>query len=557
MPSPLSTNRASARGIRTSRANPCRFALAPILVLLIGAGISFWKVNERWQQLLQAQRSRHSSQAFLSQAEEALAAEKEQIQAYKEELEKLQSEAERKRKEVGSSQHEIDRYKDDCSRRRHELKEQYDREIDDVTWEARSQAFQRMQTLKEMEERSSEQRNASLFNLRQDYKQSKSALDRVESKLAHVEMDRVLFRMLGNTSESYVKAYYDRLRRGQYSDTFTVTLDYLSKMQAMAYMHAGLWYVDSEGERVSLGSVPAGLMDVLPKADYLGVHYPRGGLWRSCAVVGNSGLLLKYRQGRAIDAHDAVFRFNDAPTKGFEDHVGRRTTLRIVEDAYHMAARAQPSKQTVLQIIKSQEVLHQFMDYKLQPSSMNLYMMAPDLELHVSRYTLRATPVEFIGVALAMQKCRRVTVYGIANNYRGNVQFRYFSKDNPGGVMRSAVGSHHDPDANTMGLFSELSQRSGGSVQLSVPCVSMYHCFNHCRNCTQTFLSPGGACECDRPLPVPKPGYCTDAPPRGTLANCFRKCPGGERKCPGGSAQGNCDQLRVPIDTTELECGDE
>eukprot|EP00854_Cymbomonas_tetramitiformis_P013814 gene13814-16324_t len=194
MPSPLSTNRASARGIRTSRANPCRFALAPILVLLIGAGISFWKVNERWQQLLQAQRSRHSSQA------------------YKEELEKLQSEAERKRKEVGSSQHEIDRYKDDCSRRRHELKEQYDREIDDVTWEARSQAFQRMQTLKEMEERSSEQRNASLFNLRQDYKQSKSALDRVESKLAHVEMDRVLFRMLGNTSESYVKAYYDRLR---------------------------------------------------------------------------------------------------------------------------------------------------------------------------------------------------------------------------------------------------------------------------------------------------------------------------------------------------------
>eukprot|EP00854_Cymbomonas_tetramitiformis_P013815 gene13815-16325_t len=213
-------------------------------------------------------------------------------------------------------------------------------------------------------------------------------------------------------------------------------------------------------------------------------------------------MLLQYRQGRAIDAHDAVFRFNDAPTKGFEDHVGRRTTLRIVEDAYHMAARAQPSKQTVLQIIKSQEVLHQFMDYKLQPSSMNLYMMAPDLELHVSRYTLRATPVEFIGVALAMQKCRRVTVYGIANNYRGNVQFRYFSKDNPGGVMRSAVGSHHDPDANTMGLFSELSQRR-------------------------------------------------------TLANCFRKCPGGERKCPGGSAQGNCDQLRVPIDTTELECGDE
>lgn len=36
------------------------------------------------------------------------------------------------------------------------------------------------------------------------------------------------------------------------------------------------------------------------------------------------------RRARAeIDAHDAVLRFNAAPTKGFLRHVGAKTTLRL------------------------------------------------------------------------------------------------------------------------------------------------------------------------------------------------------------------------------------
>ena len=49
----------------------------------------------------------------------------------------------------------------------------------------------------------------------------------------------------------------------------------------------------------------------------------------SCAVVGNSGILLMHRHGAEIDAHDAVFRFNGAPTRGLEAHVGGRTDFRI------------------------------------------------------------------------------------------------------------------------------------------------------------------------------------------------------------------------------------
>ena len=53
------------------------------------------------------------------------------------------------------------------------------------------------------------------------------------------------------------------------------------------------------------------------------------GRWRTCAVVGNGGGLLRAQLGRYIDAHDAVIRFNALPiTPFFHNHTGRRTTAR-------------------------------------------------------------------------------------------------------------------------------------------------------------------------------------------------------------------------------------
>eukprot|EP00873_Tetraselmis_striata_P002621 jgi/Tetstr1/422885/TSEL_001297.t1 len=56
-------------------------------------------------------------------------------------------------------------------------------------------------------------------------------------------------------------------------------------------------------------------------------------MYGSCAVVGNSGNLRRAEWGAEIDRHEAVFRFNRAPTAGYEKWVGRRTDFRILNNA--------------------------------------------------------------------------------------------------------------------------------------------------------------------------------------------------------------------------------
>ncbi|KAI3967925.1 hypothetical protein MKX01_027108 [Papaver californicum] len=49
-----------------------------------------------------------------------------------------------------------------------------------------------------------------------------------------------------------------------------------------------------------------------------------------CAVIGNSGDLLKTKFGKEIDGYDAVIRENGAPIQNYTDYVGKKSTFRLL-----------------------------------------------------------------------------------------------------------------------------------------------------------------------------------------------------------------------------------
>ncbi|KAM9225563.1 beta-galactoside alpha-2,6-sialyltransferase 1 [Dugong dugon] len=56
----------------------------------------------------------------------------------------------------------------------------------------------------------------------------------------------------------------------------------------------------------------------------------KAGPWGKCAVVSSAGSLKSSQLGREIDDHDAVLRFNAAPTANFQQDVGTKTTIRLI-----------------------------------------------------------------------------------------------------------------------------------------------------------------------------------------------------------------------------------
>ena len=164
------------------------------------------------------------------------------------------------------------------------------------------------------------------------------------------------------------------------------------------------------------------------------------GQCESCGLVLSSGYLKGAKAGLFIDSKDCVFRFNDAPVKGFEDDVGFRTTFRLFSHSSSfeilgkLLEQKQPNiQQSVLLFYPSVRQNHVAKNAKklsvaFQNSTIDFYLGTPQNVAYFQRYFIAQTgkalgpqhiwlSTGFIGLVIGLHLCNSITIYGAVRNH--------------------------------------------------------------------------------------------------------------------------------------------
>lgn len=240
-----------------------------------------------------------------------------------------------------------------------------------------------------------------------------------------------------------------------------------------------------------LGKVTAELRHLLPEQDpFAPIAH------KTCAVVGSGGILLNEPFGAEIDAHDAVFRFNVAPTIGFEKFVGSKTTVRMV-NRMHFAFR-ETEEEMVLQHVTTDDVMKYFVSLLRKNPGVRTYAL--DMSFYDSMiewYRVQQPTNGFFGLKLALLLCDTVTVYGFVRTWKGHYPYHYFNDEIPNDTQFKRDSGGELP------LLQRLVHHYGASrLRFRHPCVLS-------RVCPRGVCAQGSHCEKGSiPYPVPRRGYC-------------------------------------------------
>ena len=256
----------------------------------------------------------------------------------------------------------------------------------------------------------------------------------------------------------------------------------------------------ANGEMEDLGLISKSDMKTLPERDALEELREQG--FKTCAVVGNGGSLLLYEHGDIIDAHDAVFRFNDGTGKApYSKFAGSKTTVRLV-NSQHRGYR-ESDEEIVLQHLTAPAHLKLYVSNRGQKS-----VNAKDYALSGAFYSFvknridkKSTPTNgMYGLYLAQSVCEKITIFGFARQWYNATRYHYHNDYEP-------TGSQNARDSAEMIPLEKLVRDKPAKVMFGEPCIGSGSSGSG-SNSNRCLLCPKGSrCDDASWVPVPDVGY--------------------------------------------------
>ena len=225
------------------------------------------------------------------------------------------------------------------------------------------------------------------------------------------------------------------------------------------------------------GKVFDALREISPPNDLL-----RSQVHAKCAIVGSSGIVLSYEHGEEIDAHDMVMRFNSAPAKGFEKHVGSKTTHRITNTqnwGFH-----ESSSELLLIHFRAVSALKGLFWNADQIKTNGkhripnpLVAFDPEFVEYIAHSLSFMATSGLYGILIAIQTCASVSLYGFQVSTNHGVPYHYYDLcDVPANVGRDGAEWY---------VVKALVEH--GYAKFAEPCIVECHAGEgDCEVCKQT-----------------------------------------------------------------------
>ncbi|XP_048883685.1 beta-galactoside alpha-2,6-sialyltransferase 1-like [Brienomyrus brachyistius] len=190
---------------------------------------------------------------------------------------------------------------------------------------------------------------------------------------------------------------------------------------------------------------------------------------KTCAVVMSSGSIINSALGAEIDEHDAVLRFNAAPTQRYSADVGNKTTMRLVNSqiltSSDIGFLTDPLYRTGILIVwdpppysknlyawyKNPDFnfFRTYQEYRTLHPEQPFYILSPSFQWNLWDIIQENSPVPIqphppssgmLGIVVMMNLCEQISVYEFLPSRRRTSLCHYFERFHN---IQCTVGHYH------------------------------------------------------------------------------------------------------------------